>query len=286
MNKKNDDLTTFSKTIELLENVQQDSTAAKERIYNRLVYKLDHGALEPKSEKKDGITMKKSSWRNAIVIGSAVICLGGAFSATSYAQDMFQSIMAKFEVGNLEITQYDKEIPQAAQSITPSEDAQGGENVTIDLPVPAKLSLDEARTELGMNFPAPDWMADYEFVNCVLQGTSMVEVQYKSGEKTVNFLISKGGDNGISTTEEVKTEVINGTKVYFANGTVIWEKDGFTVELYAQEDFDKVTLGKIIDSFNIGAPVQSLGAEQAKENLQKNEAVVTAPVSVPVVDSK
>lgn len=60
MNKKND-LSKFSKTIELLENVEQDNTAAKERIYNRLVYKLDHGALEPKSEKKDGITMKKAA---------------------------------------------------------------------------------------------------------------------------------------------------------------------------------------------------------------------------------
>lgn len=286
MNKKNDDLTKFSKTIELLENVEQDNTAAKERIYNRLVYKLDHGALEPKSEKKDGITMKKSSWRNAIVIGSAVICLGGAFSATSYAQDMFQSIMAKFEVGNLEITQYDKEIPSAAQSMTPSEEGKGGENVAIELPVVAKLTLDEARAELGMNFPAPTWMADYEFVNVVLQGTSMVEVQYNSGDKAVNFLISKGGDNGISTTEEVKTEVINGTKVYFANGIVIWEKDGFTIELYAQEDFDQATLGKIIDSFSIGAPVQSLGTEEVKENLQKNEGVVAAPASVPVVDSK
>lgn len=203
------------------------------------------------------------------MIGSAVICLGGAFSATSYAQDMFQSIMAKFEVGNLEITQYDKEIPSAGQSI--SEEGKGGENVAIELPVAAKLTLDEARAELGMNFPAPTWMADYEFVNVVLQGTSMAEVQYNSGDKAVNFLISKGGDNGISTTEEVKTEVINGTKVYFANGIVIWEKDGFTVELYAQEDFDQATLGKIIDSFSIGAPVKSLGTEQVKENLQKNE---------------
>lgn len=286
MNKKNDDLTKFSKTIEMLENVEQDNTAAKERIYNRLVYKLDHGALESKSEKKDGITMKKSSWRNAIVIGSAVICLGGAFSATSYAQDMFQSIMAKFEVGNLEITQYDKEIPSAPQSMTPSEEGKGRENVAIELPVAAKLTLDEARAELGMNFPAPTWMADYEFVNVVLQGTSMVEVQYNSGEKAVNFLISKGGDNGISTTEEVKTEVINGTKVYFANGIVIWEIDGFTVELYAQEDFDQATLGKIIDSFSIGAPVQSLGTEEVKENLQKNEGVVAGPAPVPVVDSK
>ncbi|MEK4472293.1 hypothetical protein NSQ91_03585 [Paenibacillus sp. FSL R7-0048] len=285
MNKK-DDLTKFSKTIELLENAEQGSTTAKERIYNRLIYKLDHGALSPQSEIKDGITMKKSSWRNAIVIGSAVICLGGAFSATSYAQDMFQSIMAKFEVGNLEITQYDKEIPSAAQSMTPSEDAQGGENAVIELPVAAKLSLDEARAALGMNFPAPDWMGDYEFVNCVLQGTSMVEVQYNSGENAVNFLISKGGDNGISTTEEVKTEVINGTKVYYANGIVIWEEDGYTVELYSQVDFDQATLGKIIDSFNIGAPVQPLEQGQVKENLQKNGAAVAAPAPAPAVDSE
>lgn len=46
MNKK-DDLTKFSKTIELLENAEQGSTTAKERIYNRLIYKLDHGALSP-----------------------------------------------------------------------------------------------------------------------------------------------------------------------------------------------------------------------------------------------
>lgn len=60
MNKK-DDLTKFSKTIERLENAEQDSTTAKERIYNRLIYKLDHGALSPQSEIKDGITMKKTA---------------------------------------------------------------------------------------------------------------------------------------------------------------------------------------------------------------------------------
>lgn len=148
------------------------------------------------------------------------------------------------------------------------------------------MSLDEARAALGMNFPAPDWMGDYEFVNCVLQGTSMVEVQYNSGENAVNFLVSKGGDNGISTTEEVKTEVINGTKVYYANGIVIWEEDGYTVELYSQVDFDQATLGKIIDSFNIGAPVQPLEQGQVKENLQKNGAAVAAPAPAPAVDSE
>jgi hypothetical protein len=285
MNKKND-LTKFSKTIELLENDEQGSTNSKERIYNRLIYKLDQGDLNPDSEKRDGITMKKSSWRRAVVIGSAVICLGGAFSATSYAQEVFQSIMAKFEVGNLKITQYDKEIPPVDQSFTSSEEVKGGEQGVIELPISAKLNINEARAALGMNFPAPDWMGDYQLVNCVLQGTSMVEVQYNSGENAVNFLISKGGENGISTTEEVKTEVINGTKVYYANGIVIWEEDGYTVELYSQVDFNQATLGKIIDSFSIGAPVQPLEDGQVNENLQKNGAAAAAQVPVPVVDSK
>ncbi|WP_339219227.1 hypothetical protein [Paenibacillus sp. FSL W7-1332] len=32
----------------------------------------------------------------------------------------------------------------------------------------------------------------------------MAEVQFNKGEETVNFLISKGGENGIGTTGEVK----------------------------------------------------------------------------------
>jgi len=34
----------------------------------------------------------------------------------------------------------------------------------------------------------------------------MAEVQFEKGEKTINFLISQGGENGISTTDEVKKE--------------------------------------------------------------------------------
>ncbi|MFM9282372.1 hypothetical protein [Paenibacillus jiagnxiensis] len=276
MNKKNN-LTEFSKTIELLENEEQGSDTSKARIYNRLIYKLDHGAMKPQSGEKDGITMKKSSWRTALVIGSVVICLGGAFSTTTYAQDIFQSILAKFKVGNLEITQYDKEIPPASPSSTSSKDAESVRSGDTEMPAPTKLTIDEARSALGMNFPAPGWVADYKFENSVLQGTSMVEVQYNSGDKAVNFLISKGGENGIGTTEDVKTEVINGTTVYFANGIVIWEEKGFTVEMYSQIDFDKSTLGKIIDSFSVGAPVEPVNADVVNKNVEKSRSGAAGP---------
>jgi hypothetical protein len=276
MNKKNN-LTEFSKTIELLENAEQGSDTSKAKIYYRLINKLDHGAIKPQSTDKDGITMKKSSWRTAVVIGSVAICLGGVFSTTTYAQDMFQSILAKFKVGNLEITQYDKEIPSASLSSTPSENAESVRSGDTEMPAPTKLTIDEARSALGMNFPAPGWVADYKFENSVLQGSSMVELQYNSGDKSVNFLISKGGENGIGTTEEVKTEVINGTTVYFANGIVIWEEKGFTVEMYSKIDFDKATLGKIIDSFSVGAPVEPVKADVVKRNLEKSRSGAAGP---------
>jgi hypothetical protein len=66
----------------------------------------------------------------------------------------------------------------------------------------------------------------------------------------------------------VKKEVIKGTTVYFANGIVIWENNGFTVELYAQDDFDAATLGKIIESFKVGAPLKMEEIEKAKEKMQ------------------
>lgn len=116
----------------------------------------------------------------------------------------------------------------------------------------------------GMNFPAPSWIADYEYVNTVIHGKTMVEVQYSHGEKTADFLISQGGENGIGTTDPVKTEVIEGAKVYFANGIVIWEHEGFTVELYTRDDFDTATLGKIIKGFAVGAPPTQEEIDMAK----------------------
>lgn len=88
--------------------------------------------------------------------------------------------------------QYNKE-PNVSTNNSSSEQVAGGTTNKVNLQVRPDLTVD------------------------------MVEVQYAQDEKTVKFLISKGGENGIETTGEVKKEIIKGTTVYFANGIVIWE---------------------------------------------------------------
>ncbi|WP_080834438.1 hypothetical protein [Cohnella massiliensis] len=165
----------------------------------------------------------------------------------------------------MQIVQYDKEPTVDNRS---SEQAGGDASRKVQLQERPNLTVEEARAVLGLNFPAPSWLADYKYVNTVIHGNNMAEVQFNKGEETVNFLISKGGDNGIGTTGEVKKEVIKGTTVYFANGIAIWEHNGFTVELYTQNDFDTATLGKIIESFKVGAPLKKEEIEKAKEKMQ------------------
>ncbi|MGF9817288.1 RNA polymerase sigma factor [Brevibacillus agri] len=108
---------------------------------------------------------------------------------------------------------------------------------------------------------------------------NIIGMKYAAGEKSVNFLISQGGENGIGTTEEVKTEVLAGTKVYFANGIVIWEQNGYTIEMNAREDFDSATLGKVIEGFTVGAALTQAEVEQAKE---KYRSAVPAEGAGPV----
>ncbi|MGG1660559.1 hypothetical protein [Brevibacillus sp. NRS-1366] len=265
--KDKQDVNEFRDLTNLLANVDLDDKASKEKIYNRLKFKIEAGTIQPNYTKKDEIDMKKNKWKSITVGAVAIVCLTGAFSTTSFAQGMLESILARFQVGNLQIVQYDKE-PSVPAKNAASEQAKGDTPRAVELKARPDLTLQEARSVLGLNFPAPSWLADYTYVNTVIHGNNMAEVQFKQGEKTVNFLISKGGENGIGTTEEVKTEVINGTTVYFANGIVIWEDNGFTVELYAQEDFDTATLGKIIDGFTVGAPLTQAQIDKAKEKRQ------------------
>ncbi|MCP1353979.1 hypothetical protein [Aneurinibacillus migulanus] len=271
---KKQDQEEFKNIVNLLTNVELTPSSSKDRIYNRVTYKMETETLQLYCKKKDGISMKKNKWRATTVIASAVICLGGAFSTTSYAQELFQSILAHYQVGGMKITQYDKELPTPAVNTSSSNSARNDE--VAQLPSPLKLSLQEARSAMGMNFPAPSWLSDYEYVNSVIQGDKMVEVLYKRDKKTVSLLISKDDENGIITTDDVKIETINGTKVYFANGIVIWEYEGFRIELYSQEDFDAITLGKIIDSLETGKPVTQAEIEKAKAKIQNAGPRATA----------
>lgn len=50
----------------------------------------------------------------------------------------------------------------------------------------------------------------------------MIGVNYATGAGTINFLISRGGDNGITNANEVTTETVSGTKVDHANGIMFW----------------------------------------------------------------
>ncbi|SEG64475.1 hypothetical protein [Paenibacillus sp. UNC499MF] len=251
--------------VDLLENMEVDPLT-KERIFKRVANKLETGTIQPENTKKDAITMLNKKWKTAAATAAAVIIIGGALSTTSYAQGMFDSILARFQVGNMKIVQTDKERP-APETNVPAQQDKAAEPGEIKLPEQPKLTVQEARAATGMNFPVPAWIADFEYSNTVIQAKTMVEVQYRQGEKTVNFLISKGGENGIETTDEVKTEVIAGKKVYFANGIVLWEDNGFTVELYAQEDFDTASLEKIIKSFAVGKPLTQEEIDKAKSTL-------------------
>lgn len=244
---KRHDLKRFDNVTELLTSVELEDTARKEQMFNRLKFKIETGAIQPNMIKKDDLYMKHKKWKSVAVGALAVICAGGIFSTTSYAHDMLGSIMARFQVGNMQITQY-KELPQADVKTSESQPTTN-ESRTVQQ-APKKMTLQEARTSLGVDFPVPAWMADYTFVNCVVHGDKMIEVQYERNGDIISLLISTGGSNGIGTQDEVKKETIAGTTVYFANGIVIWEYKGFTYEMYqmAKEDLDTQALTKVISS--------------------------------------
>jgi len=279
MNNKQD-LKAFEDVIDLLENTKLDNPLAKERIHRCLVHKIETQTISPKNTMRDGITTMNRTWKTATVAVLGVVLIGGVLSTTSYAQGMMQSILAKFQVGNMDIIQVDKELPASAKNA--SAQKQGSETDRVELPPLPTMTVDEARTAVGMNFPAPSWMADFKYVNTVIHGKTMVEVQYAQGEKSVNFLISQGGKNGIETTGEVKTEMIDGTQLYFANGIVIWEDKGFTVEMYAMDDFNADTLEKIVKSFGVGKPLtqEQINKSQSNvDNLIQTQRAAPAPAA-------
>ncbi|MEK3916411.1 hypothetical protein [Paenibacillus sp. FSL H7-0331] len=247
---KKQDIEEFSNLTNLLADTQIEVNPYKDRIFNRLKYKLETGTIQHNDITKDGIYMKQSKWKSIVVIAGAMICLCGVFSTTSYAQEMLQSILARFQVGNMEITQYDKELPKPELNRT-ADKAQANESRPIQREMPKHMTLEEVRAATGINFPAPKWLSDhYEFKNSVVHGTQMVELQYEKTGEFISLLISSNTKNGISTQDEVKTETIGGKTVYFANGIVLWEHEGFTCELYqmADNNFDVDTIGKIINS--------------------------------------
>ncbi|MCY9662358.1 hypothetical protein P5G65_18060 [Paenibacillus chondroitinus] len=232
--------------------------------------------------------MPKKKWKPIAVSAIAVVSLAGALQMTTYAQDITKPFLAHFQVGNLEIKQYSKQYSDLEAIPAPStaDVASAASQSAISqrqAGTPSSLTIADARQALGVDFPVPAWLPEqYKYLNSVVQGAHAVELQYQQGNDLISLLISSGGQNGVSTTEDVNTEMIGGTKVYFTNGIVIWNYDGFTYELYqmAEHDLDHETIGSIIDSLATGkqyADSQAFFSGQAKAG-QMSEADVEKAV--------
>lgn len=251
-----EDLSEFSDLTQHLAQVKLDNQLSKERIYNRLTYKMDQGIIQSTTMTKDGINMRKNTWKSIAVTTAALVCLGGAFSTTSFAQDMIQNMMARFQVGNMTITQYDVITPPPAKKeVQPGSEKEAAAQEIANsrqAEKPTVQTLEQARASMGVDFPVPVWLSEqYKLLNAVSHGKNMSELIYDAKDgNVISLLISQGKENGISTADEVKTETVNGTKVYFANGIVIWAYGGFTYELYAAQDFDNTALKQIIASMS------------------------------------
>ncbi len=241
------DIKEFNELCGMLSNADVKEDLHKEKIRNQIKYKMETGALQKEYKKKGEIYMKKKRVKFIAVFTATLVCLVGIFSATAYGQEMIQKILARFHVGNMTITQYEKELPKVESN------AGSGKRVASEFK-PRNSSIEEARSVMEVDFAVPTWLPDgYVYTKSVLHSKNGAELVYSKGESLVSLLITKG-ENGISTAGEVKSETISGNTVYFANGIVLWGQDGLTYELYqmGEKDFDRDTLGKIISTMSTG----------------------------------
>jgi len=242
----------FKEVCALLVNTDVNAEMHRERIYNRLEFQIETGVIQQNNEKMEGIYMKRSFNKSIAVAVLTGVCLVGGFSTTALGQGIIQSVVGYFQVGNMTITQYDKELPKIESSAKGDKNAVRGNTEQI-------TTIKEARTNMKIDFVVPTWLPEgYKYMKSVMHGDNAVELVYSKDENLVSLLLSKG-ENGISTTGVVKTETIAGKSVYFANGIVLWEQDGLTYELYqmSEKNSDLETLGKIIGTMSTEADLNN-----------------------------
>jgi hypothetical protein len=241
MSKKHD-MNEFKEVCDLLINAEVNDAIYKEKIYHQVKSKIATRSIQNNYRKRDEMHMKKNFMKSIAMATIGVVCLLGGLSTTAYGQEVIGLILARFQVGGIEITQYDKELPEIKSNDKSNTSIIRGSS-------PKRTTIEEARTVMKKDFPVPIWLPDgYVYLSSVLHSENGVELQYSKSEGNISLLISKG-ENGISTTGEVKEEIIGGKTVYFANGIVLWEEDGLNYELYHMgEDLDLDTLRKIINT--------------------------------------
>ncbi|MDR0382190.1 MAG: DUF4367 domain-containing protein [Oscillospiraceae bacterium] len=233
----------------LLDLTNIPSEPTKRRAYKRLVSQIQAGSLDGDTrEKMEDTVVKTRKTRKILLIAAALACVVGMTTA-AYASGIAQKIIARFQVGGMEITRVEEELPVYEAP------ASGGEEDRTADGGARNLSLSEARDGLGGNFAAPRQLPEgYAQTGCVLHGAEgahkAVELQYgNAGGDLISLLIS-AGENGIQTTEEVRVRTVGEVEIYYANGIVLWEYDGFTYELYhmGTVDLDDAAIDGMVGS--------------------------------------
>lgn len=266
----------FGKVCRLLVNADVNDDMHQDRIYNRVRYKMQTGTIPKNNKKEDGIHMKRKIEKSIAIVAATFVCIIGVFSTTAFGQGIIQSIVENFKVGGMTITQYDKELPKIESSVKGDSNAVRDNTEQI-------VTIKEARAIMEINFEVPAWLPDgYKYQKCRLQGDKAVELVFSKDENLVSLLISKG-ENGISTTGEVKKETVADETVYFANGIVLWEQDGLTYELYQMggQDFDLTILGKIISAMTTGTDYNDniIYADEVKAQSTNDKFQSTKPTA-------
>ncbi|QOX65439.1 DUF4367 domain-containing protein [Anoxybacterium hadale] len=215
-----------------------------ERTHDRMKFIIEAAPEKndfTKGDKKYMITSKNNKRKSAAIAAAVFVCLLGGFSATAYGQDIVHNIVAYFQAGNIEITQYDKIPENPAGDGTESSDQKSEEKYT---------SIESARNDMGIDFAVPTWLPEgFSYTTAIQHGSSAVELQYTNDEEGTFFsLLISQGKNGIDTAGDVKEETIAKQKVYFANGIILWGQDNMNYEIYytGEKDFDSRTLEQII----------------------------------------
>ena len=267
------DLKEFDEVCSLLANAEVDADRHKEKIYNRARLGIETGINENYNQRKDDRYMRKN-YRKAVAAVIASVCLIGGFSTTAYAQGIFQAVLARFQVGGIEIVQQDRELPE----VSPNKD----NNKTTRENTRKSATLAEAREAMKVDFKLPVWLPEgFAYSNSVIHTDKAVEIQYTKDSELISLLISKG-ENGISTAGEVKKETIAGKTVYFVNGIILWEQDGLNYELYymGQQDLDNTTLEKLLNTMASGESYNEAKAFYLQNGVLENELDKAIGISV------
>jgi hypothetical protein len=204
----------------------------------------------------------KTQKRKGLAIAAALVCVIGMTTA-AYASGFAQRIIGHFQVGGIEITQIEDEFPDHVALSRPggsTEDVAEPEARTARaVDVASVVSIAEAREALGDDFAIPSLMpAGYERTGCLLHGAGenkTAELQYAGADGDMISILISSGENGIQTSGDVRVRKMDGVEVYYANGIVLWEKGGFTYELYhmGATELDDAAIGGIIGSLTTEA---------------------------------